>query len=119
MPGGAAVVGIAGTDHPEEVARVMDYLVSEEVMAEFYARTLFIPGHLGLAKSGIDFETDNELAADALSVFSAEVPQLHKIAYDLQAYPLNSLVFDAISERLPQVYVGEMSLVEAYERVST
>lgn len=117
MPGGAAVVGIAGTDHPEEVARVMDYLVSEEVMAEFYARTLFIPGHLGLAESGIDFETDNELAADALSVFSAEVPQLHQIAYDLQAYPLNRFVFDALRDRLTQVFVGELTLDEAFERM--
>lgn len=44
MPGGAALVAFEDTDHPEEVARVMEYLASEPVLEEFYARTLFIPG---------------------------------------------------------------------------
>ena len=49
MPGGAALVGMASTDHPAEVAKLMDFLAQEEQMAEFYGKTLFIPGHLGLA----------------------------------------------------------------------
>ena len=73
MPGGAAIVGIADTDHPEEVARVMEYLASEEVLGEFYARTLFIPGHLGLAEQGVDFVSDSSAAVDALTVFSSQV----------------------------------------------
>ena len=119
MPGGAALVGIADTDHPEEVARVMEYLTGEEVMAEFLARTLFIPGHLGLAESGVDFVTDSEATRDALNVFSAEVGQLHPIAYDLQAYALNRFIFDAMRDRLTQVYVGELDLDEALERMQT
>ncbi len=117
MPGGAALVGIAGTDHPEEVARLMDWLASEEVLAEFYARTLFIPGHLGLAAEGIDFQTDSEVARDALGVFSAEVPLLSDVAYDLQAYTLNRFVFDAMRDRLTQVFVGELTLDEALVRM--
>ncbi len=116
MPGGAALVGIADTDHPEEVAQVMEYLAQEDVMAEFYARTLFIPGHLGLAEAGIDFETDVEPAAQALAVFSSEVPNLHPIAYELQAYPFNFVVFDSIRDRLTQVFVGELTLDEALAR---
>ena len=92
-------------------------VISEEVLAEFYARTLFIPGHLGLAESGVDFQTDSQLAADALSVFSAEVPKLHQTAYDLQAFPMNRFIFDALRDRLTQVYVGELSLDEAFERM--
>lgn len=116
MPGGAGLVAIANTDHPAEVARVMEFLAQEDVMAEFYARTLFIPGHLGLAEAGIDFETDVEPARDALNVFSAQVPQLHPIAYDMQAYPFNFVVFDSIRDRLTQVYVGELTLDQALER---
>lgn len=117
MPGGAAIVGIADTEHPAEVAQLMEWLASEEVLAEFYARTLFIPGHLGLAEAGVDFQTDSQLAADALSVFSAEVPQLHQTAYDLQAFPMNRFIFDALRDRLTQVFVGELTLDEAFERM--
>lgn len=119
MPGGAAIVGIADTDHPAEVARLMEWLASEEVLAEFYARTLFIPGHLGLAASGIDFQTETALAADALSVFSSEVPLLDPLAYDLQAFSLNRFIFDAMRDRLTQVYVGELTLDEALVRMQT
>ena len=85
MPGGAALVGIADTEHPAEVARVMEYLTQEDVMAEFYGRTLFIPGHLGLAATGVDFDTDSTSAANALSVFASQVPVLDDIAYRMQA----------------------------------
>ncbi len=73
MPGGAALVAINTTQHPEEVARVMEYLTQEEVMAEFYARTLFIPGHLGLAESGVDFQTELPQAQKSLAMFAAQV----------------------------------------------
>jgi alpha-1,4-digalacturonate transport system substrate-binding protein len=117
MPGGAALVGIADTEHPEEVARVMEYLASEEVLAEFYARTLFIPGHLGLAESGVDYVSDSQAAVDALNVFAAQVGRLDPIAYDLQAYPFNRFVFDAMRDRLTQVFVGELTLDEALQRM--
>lgn len=119
MPGGAALVGIADTEHPEEVARVLEYLASEEVLREFYARTLFIPGHLGLAERGVGFETDSELVANALAVFAAEVPDLHDIAYRLQGYANNRVIFDAVADRLTQVFVGELSLDEALERMQS
>jgi len=117
MPGGAALVGIADTEHPEEVARVMEYLVQEDVMAEFYGRTLFIPGHLGLAATGVDFDTDSASAANALSVFASQVPLLDDTAYAMQAYRFNSTVFNAIRDRLTQVFVGELTLDEALERM--
>jgi alpha-1,4-digalacturonate transport system substrate-binding protein len=117
MPGGAALVAFADTEHPEEVARVMEYLASEPVLEEFYARTLFIPGHLGLAERGIDFQTDLTLAADALNVFSSEVPKLDETAFALQGYPYNRVIFDANVNRLTQVLVGELTLDEALERM--
>jgi alpha-1,4-digalacturonate transport system substrate-binding protein len=117
MPGGAGVVALAETEHPAEVARVMEFLAQEENLAEFYGRTLFIPGHLGLAASGVDFDTDNELAAAALTAFAAQVPNLHPIAYAMQAYPYNFVVFNSIRDRLTQVFVGELTLDQALERI--
>jgi len=117
MPGGAALVGIADTEHPEEVARVMEYLVQEDVMAEFYGRTLFIPGHLGLAANGVDFDTDSASAAAALGVFASQVPVLDPLAYRLQAWRFNSTLFNAMRDRLTQVFVGELTLDEAIARM--
>jgi alpha-1,4-digalacturonate transport system substrate-binding protein len=87
MPGGAALVGIKSTKHPEAVARVLDYLASEEVIAEFCARSLFVPGHLALARKGLDYKDASPVANAALKVFSDGVNQLVPAANQLQGYP--------------------------------
>jgi alpha-1,4-digalacturonate transport system substrate-binding protein len=117
MPGGAALVAIADTEHPEEVARVMEYLSSADALSEFSAKTLFIPAHLGLSETGVPFETDLELAKQALDVFVGQVGTLDQTAYDLQAYPFNRVVFDAIRDRITQVIVGELTMDEAMTRI--
>ena len=117
LPGGAALVALNTTQHPEEVARVMEYLTQADVMAEFYARTLFIPGHLGLAASGVDFQTDLPQAKKSLDVFAAEVGKLAQLAYDLQAYKYNTILFNANRDRLSQALAGEMTLDEAIQRM--
>lgn len=114
MPGGAAMVAFAATEHPAEVARVMDYLVSEDVYREFTARTLFIPGHVGLGT--IDFETESDLAREALNVFAAQVPTIADQAYQLNFHPYNSVVFNEMRDRLTQWMLGELTLDEALQR---
>ena len=117
MPGGAALVAIKDTQHPEEVARVMEFLASTDALEQFSAQSLFIPGHLGLAESGVGYETDSEQASKALSVFVEQVGQLDQTAFDLQAYPFNRVIFDATRDRLTQAIVGEMTLDEAIQRI--
>ena len=117
MPGGAALVAIGDTEHPEEVSRVMEYLASTEILGEFSARTLFIPAHIGLATEGVAFETDLALAQDALVTFTAQVGTLEQTAFDLQAYPDSRIVFDASRDRLTQAIVGELTLDEAIARI--
>ncbi|MYE25689.1 MAG: carbohydrate ABC transporter substrate-binding protein [Chloroflexi bacterium] len=117
MPGGTAVVGIAATDHPEEVARVMEYLSSEEVLTEYLARTLFVPAHVGLLESGVDYDTDLQSAQDSLSVYIGQISQFEQTAVDLQSYPYNFHVFNATRDRLTQAMVGELTLDEAIERI--
>ena len=117
MPGGAALVAIKTTQHPEEVARVMEFLTTEENMKEFYARTLFIPGHLGLAASGVDFDVELPQAVKSLNVFASEVGKLAHLAYDLQAYKYNTILFNATRDRLTQVFAGELTLDEAIQRM--
>lgn len=117
MPGGAAVVAMKDTDHPEEVARLMDFLSQEDVLAEFYGKTLFIPGHLGLAQKGIDFATDDPRAKHALDTFAAAVPGIAQAAFDLQGYVYNRVLFNAMIARLGEAIVGELTLEEAYLRM--
>lgn len=117
IPGGAALVAINTTEHPEEVAKVMEYLASEPVLEEFSARTLFIPGHLGLSEKSIAYETDLEQASNALTVFVNQVGKVNQTAFDLQAYPFNRIIFDATRDRLTQAIVGELTLEEAIDRI--
>jgi alpha-1,4-digalacturonate transport system substrate-binding protein len=117
MPGGAALVAINTTEHPEEVARVMEFLTQEDVMAEFYGRTLFIPGHLGLADAGVEFATDLPQAKQSLEMFASQVGKLAPLAYDLQAYKYNTILFNANRDRLGQVLAGEMTLDEAITKM--
>ena len=86
-------------------------------MSQFSAKTLFIPAHLGLSEAGVPFETDLQLAKDALDVFVGQVGKLDQTAYDLQAYPYNRVVFDAARDRITQVIVGELSMDEAMTRI--
>jgi alpha-1,4-digalacturonate transport system substrate-binding protein len=117
LPGGAALVPIADTEHPAEVAMLMDFLAQEDVYAEFAARTLFIPAHVGAAGSGIEFDTDNDAARAAIETFTAQVPLLHPTAVALQGYQHNSVIWREVPNRLEQVIVGEITLDEAIERV--
>lgn len=117
MPGGAALVALKDTKHPAEVAKLMDFLAQEENLAEFYGKTLFIPGHLKLATGGVDFATDDPRAKHALETFSGAVPTISPVAFDLQGYKNNRIMFNAIISRLNEAIVGELTLDQAYERM--
>lgn len=118
MPGGAALVAMKDTNHPAEVAKLMEFLAQEEQLGEFYSKTLFIPGHLGLAAKGVDFATDDPRASHALKTFSAAVPSISPTAFDLQGYVHNRIMFNALISRLGEAIVGEMTLDAAFERMT-
>ena len=118
MPGGAALVAIKTTKNPAEVARVMEYLASEEILAEFYARTLFVPGHIGIARSGVAYKGASPQAAAALKVFGDQVAALDAAAYKIQGYTYSRIVFNAAISRLGQAIAGEGTLEEAYARIT-
>jgi alpha-1,4-digalacturonate transport system substrate-binding protein len=119
MPGGAALVAIKDTKHPEEVGKLMEYLSGKDVLSEFYGKTLFIPGHLGLAAEGVAFETDDPGARHALETFAGAVPTISPIAFNLQGYKFNRVMFNALISRLGEAIVGELTLDEAYQRMTS
>jgi len=113
IPGGAVMVAFDSTEQPEEVTKLVEYLTTEEVLGEFSARSLFIPGHLGLAEKGVDYVSNKE----ALNVFLGQIPKLMSEAYALQYHPLTFVLNTEIRDRLSQVIVGEITLDEAVERI--
>ncbi len=113
IPGGAVMVAFEATDHPQEVTKLVEYLTSEDVLGEFSARSLFIPGHLGLAERGVDYESNK----DALNVFVGQIPRLLPEAYGLQYHPQTFVLNTEIRDRLSQVIVGELSLDQAVSRI--
>jgi alpha-1,4-digalacturonate transport system substrate-binding protein len=117
MPGGAGLIAIKTTKEPKAVARVMEYLASEDVLKEFYSRTLFVPGHLGLAEKGIEYPSASPLAKAGLAVFGAQLKNVTPLAYKLQGYPNNRIVFNVVISRLGQAISGETTLDEAYKRI--
>jgi alpha-1,4-digalacturonate transport system substrate-binding protein len=117
MPGGAAIVPIKTTKHPQAVARVMDYLASEAVYAEFAARTLFLPAHKGVAAKGVAYQSTEAGVKKSLDVAVGEVGKLSPLAYFYQGYEHNRILFVASITRINQAINGEMSLDDAYKRI--
>lgn len=115
MPGGTVMVAFGDTEHPEEVARVMDYLVQVDILKEFTERTLFIPGHLNLGE--LDYQTDSALAGAALSMFASEVPKLSDQAYELQYGGQAFAINNPIRDRLTQLLAGELTMDDAVARI--
>ena len=119
MPGGAHLVGYKSGKNPQAVARVMEYIASEAVYAEYHARTLFLTAHAGLAAKGIAYKTDMPQVRKSLEAASANVLALSPAAYKLQGYARNRIMFNALIVRLNQAIAGEMSLEDAWARMTS
>jgi alpha-1,4-digalacturonate transport system substrate-binding protein len=117
MPGGAALVPIKTTKHPEIVAKIMDYLASEPVYSEYHARTYFLPASIGLAKKGVPYKTELPQVQKSLDIAVQEVTKTAPLAFAYQGFEHNRIMFNATITRLNQAISGEMSLDEAYKRM--
>ncbi|MCY3834603.1 MAG: ABC transporter substrate-binding protein [Chloroflexi bacterium] len=108
-----ALVALAGTDHPAAVAQVFEHLAQPDVYAEFSARALTIPAHLGVAASAIDYGTESETIAAALNAFARETLNLQEQAITLDLHPLADVYYEASNATLRAFFSGELSLDEA------
>ncbi|MDP0928923.1 ABC transporter substrate-binding protein [Paracoccus onubensis] len=114
LAGGAGLVGIKYTQHPKEVAVVMDYLASEEVLREFTERTLFLPAHKGVVEAGgLNFQTDDPNVAPALEKFIAASGESSPLTDALPAWKWGNAYYGTLVTRISQVMAGEISLDEA------
>jgi len=117
MPGGAGIVGFAGTEHPEAVARVIEFVSRDDVQAAVLGQTRNIPANATLQAEGVDYGDADPAVTAALQSFAAAVPDFSPVAYRLQGYKNNRAIFTATPARLTQAMVGELTLDEALERL--
>ena len=109
----SAVVAFAGTEHPGAAARVIEYLLQPEVYAEYSARTLTVPAHLGVIEAGVAYDTDDETVDAALNAFARGVPDLQDQAILFDAHPLASAYYEASNASLQPYFAGDLTLDEA------
>ncbi|MCD1633103.1 ABC transporter substrate-binding protein [Martelella mediterranea] len=118
LKGGAALVGIKYTQNPEDVAKVMEYLASPEIVKEFSERTLFLPAHKGVvAEGGLNWDTDDKNVGPALDAFVKSSAETLPAADALPAWKWASAYYGALVTRISQVMAGELTLDEAWTRI--
>ncbi len=120
IPGGAGLVAVKYTQHPEAVAKVMDYLASEPVMREFTQRTLFIPSNAAVRAAGdLQYVTTDPQVQPALDAFNADVKNITPEANALPAWKWATAYYTALVTRTGQAMAGEMSLEDAFARMDS
>jgi alpha-1,4-digalacturonate transport system substrate-binding protein len=113
MPGGAALVAFKATKNPKEVAKLVEYLTGDDVLAEFSAKSLFLPGSMSLSKKGVTYPSSNK----QMNVFLKEVGKLTPESYYLQFNALGQTLNPEMRDRLSQAITGELTLDEAIKRI--
>jgi alpha-1,4-digalacturonate transport system substrate-binding protein len=113
MPGGAALVAFKTSKNPKEVAKLVEYLTSDDVLAEFSGKSLFLPGSLSLSKKGVTYASANK----QMNTFLKEVGKLAPESYYLQFNALGQTLNPEMRDRLSQVITGELTLDEAIKRI--
>jgi len=117
MPGGAGIVGLTRTQHPEAVARVIEFMARDDVQAMVLARTRNLPANANLQASGVDYIDVSDTVRAALTAFAQSVPTFSETAFRLQGYRFNRAIYTNIPARITQAIVGELTLDEALTRL--
>ncbi len=111
-PGGKFLVAFEGTEHPEELAQLMEYLGDAEIMEEFSSRSLFLPTREDLVEQGVDYPSRQE----DMNVFLADIPRLPEGAFIDQYHPAFGPVADEAVNNITRVLAGDANVEDAVQR---
>ena len=115
MPGGTFIAAFEHTEHPEIVARLVEFLGSEEVQREIAETFIIIPGaNLG----EIDYQLEDPNAQAAMQVFGRNTGNVTPAVREWQRTLGAGAVYNSIVQRMTQLIVGELSLEETYDRLA-
>jgi len=112
IAGGAAIVAFNDTEHPEAVAKLMEFLYAPENYSVISAGMPSLPAQKDVAEMGVDFETDSPMVLSALETFTAEVPKLQDQAVLLNVHPYAFAYYRNSANRIAQYLAGELTLDE-------
>lgn len=115
MVGGTTVVAMEGTDHPELVGQLVDYLTQHDNLKTFYEANILLPGHLGIAEEGLDYPS----ATEQIAVFQRELANADRQAYLLQYHPNSADIHESIRDGLIELINNrDMTIDEAIELIN-
>ncbi len=117
MPGGAGFVAFKNTKNPKDVAKFLDFLADEKVYAEWMVMTNNVPAHTALQKQSLPYKLSPAGNA-AITAFGANAALLTPLAYKLQGDPMSRPIFGAVADRISAVMAGQMTLDQAYARIT-
>ncbi len=118
MPGGAGMVAFKTTKNPAQVGKVMEFMVSEPIIKEYYERTVQIPAHKGVAEKGLDYgKALTPAGAAALKQFTADFANISPVGHQLQSYTKNGAIFNASVNYVAQAITGSLTLPQAYAKI--
>lgn len=117
MPGGSGMVAFKQTEHPEIVAKLMEFLAQEDNYAAYSAGARTIPAHKAVAAKGVEYAGVSKQAAAALNGWGAQVSKLEPVAFAYQGYINNRAMFNITVQRVSQAVVGELTVPEAMGRM--
>lgn len=109
MPGGKFVMAFEGTQHPEVVADVMQFLSSRESVEEFVSRAMFLPARKDLIEAGVDYP----VRSDVMNTFAQGLGQLPATAYSDNYNENFGAIGNIVRDRVTQAITGEVSFDEA------
>ena len=117
MPGGNAIVALNTTQHPEEVAKVISYMASDEVLEQYLARTQSLPAKNSLIDKGVDYGDITPASAAGLQMFTKQLPKITDSAYRFQGYRFQRAMMNAMVQRIGQAINDELTLDQAMDRI--
>ena len=117
VAGGAGLAAFADTEHPEAVARLMEFLMQADNYEQYVSNVLFLPAHSEVAAAGVDFQSDNPSVLGALSTYTAEIPKLQDQAVALNVHPFAFAYYRNSANRIAQYLTGELTLDDALARL--
>lgn len=115
MVGGTTVVAFEGTDYPELVGQLVDFLTQQDNLQTFYEENILLPGHTGIAQGGMNYPEGTE---DEIAVFRQELANAAQEAYMLQFHPESASTHAAIRDGLIELINDrELTINDAIERI--
>jgi alpha-1,4-digalacturonate transport system substrate-binding protein len=118
MPGGAALVAMKDTAHPEEVGKLMDFSRKRKTWPNSTVRRSLSPATWAWPRAA----WSSRPTIPARRMRSRPLPRLcpasRRRRSTCRAIPSNRVMFNALISRLGEAIVGELTLDEAFDRMT-